>query len=103
MVTAAMKKNGRVFYTTNLPGGGAQALWTIDTRDGSIIGAPVPAPFAGPHNLALTPDERKLYLTHSGPTASTVSVFTISNREPVPVYLTSVGTGVNPFGITYVP
>ena len=98
-----MKRNGRVFYTTNLPGGGANALWTIDTRDGAVIGAPVPTPFAGPHNLAFTPDERKLYVTHSGPTATNVTVFAISERQPVPVFLTSINVGVNPFGLTYAP
>lgn len=100
---AGMKRNGKVFYTTNLPGGGAQALWTINTRNGSIIGSPVDTPFATPHNIALTPNGRKLYLTHSGPTSTKVTVFTTSEKDPTPVYSTTVDVGLNPFGLTYAP
>lgn len=100
---AGMKRNGKIFYTTNLPGGGAQALWTIHTRDGSLIGPPVDTPFGVPHNIALTPGGRKLYLTHSGPTSTKVTVFTASEKDPTPVYSTSIDVGLNPFGITYAP
>jgi DNA-binding beta-propeller fold protein YncE len=100
---AGMKRNGKVFYTTNLPGGGAQALWTINTRDGSFLAPPVDTPFGVPHNLALTPSGRKLYVTHSGPTSTKVTVFTASEKDPTPVYSTTIDVGLNPFGITYAP
>jgi YVTN family beta-propeller protein len=100
---AGMKRNGKVFYTTNLPGGGTNALWTINTRDGSFLAPPVDTPFATPHNLALTPGGRKLYVTHSGPASTKVTVFTISGNDPTPVYSATVEVGLNPFGITYAP
>ena len=100
---AGMKRNGKVFYTTNLPGGGVQALWTINTRDGSFLAPPVDTPFAGPHNIALTPNGRKLYVTHSGPASTKVTVFTASDKEPTPVYSTTIDVGLNPFGLTYAP
>jgi DNA-binding beta-propeller fold protein YncE len=100
---AVMKRNGRIFYTTNLPGGGAQALWAIDTRDGSVVGAPVDTPFAVPHNLALAPGGRKLYVTHSGPSSTKVTVFNISGNDPTPVHSATVDVGLNPFGLTYAP
>jgi YVTN family beta-propeller protein len=100
---AGMKRNGKVFYTTNLPGGGAQALWTINTRDGSFLAPPVDTPFGVPHNLALTPDGRKLYLTHSGPASTKVTVFTTSEKDPTPVHAATVDVGLNPFGLTYAP
>ena len=55
-----------------------------------------------PHNIALTPDGRTLYLTHSGMN-NVVSVYTMSRRNPVPTFATTVTVGNNPFGLAYVP
>lgn len=99
---AGMRLDGRFFYTTNLPGGGADGLVAIDTRSNSVLGA-VDTPFAVPHNVALTPDGKKLYLTHSGATADKVTIYSASKREPVPVYARAVTVGLNPFGLAYVP
>ena len=99
---AGMRLDGRFFYTTNLPGGGADGLVAIDTRTNTVLGA-VDTPFAVPHNIALTPDGKKLYLTHSGPTADKVTIYTASKREPVPVHSGEVTVGLNPFGLAYVP
>lgn len=90
------------FYTTNLPGGGAAALFTIDTKSRSIIGTPVDTPFPTPHNVALT-EGRKLFVTHSGAAADQVSVFRTSPRTGVPEFEDIVTVGKNPFGIAFVP
>ena len=60
------------------------------------------APFAVPHNIALTPDGSKLYVTHSGATADKVSVYTVG-ADGVPVFSTDVTVGLNPFGLAWVP
>ncbi len=99
---AGMTLSGRTFYTTNLPGGGEDALWTIDTSTNEIVGEPVDAPYSVPHNIAITPDGRKLYVTHSGPNDK-VSIYRASWRDPVPVLIGEVTTGANPFGLAWVP
>lgn len=108
---AGMAYDGGTFYTTNFPGGGNDGLWTIDTGSNTVVGAPLDTPFTGPHNIALTPDrgvffpndrgDRKLYLTHSGATASKVTVYRLNGN--LPVYHKEVTVGFNPFGLAYVP
>ena len=99
---AGMRSDGRTFYTTNLPGGGADGLFAIDTKTNQVLGS-VDAPFPVPHNIALTPKGSKLYVTHSGAVSDKVSIYTASKREPVPVLLGETTVGLNPFGLAYVP
>ena len=98
---AIMSRDSRRFYTTNLPGGGTDAIFSIDTRTHEIIGEPTHTPFAVPHNLALTRRGRKLYVTHSGATSDKVSVFRVSRRGNL-TFETSVDVGLNPFGLAIV-
>lgn len=98
-----ISRNGRVVYTTNIAGGGTDALWAIDARTGEAIGEPVDAPVPVPHNLVLTRTGRKLYVTHSGATADQVSVYRIGRRSPDPVLVGTVDAGLNPFGLEFVP
>ncbi len=107
---AGMASDGAVFYTTNFPGGGRDALWTISTTTNAVAADAVDAPFAVPHNIALTPDrgalfarvgDRKLYLTHSGATASQVTVYKL--KGSLPVYHKTITAGFNPFGLAFVP
>lgn len=100
---AGMTLNGRVFYTTNLPGGGSDALWAIDTRSNTVIGEAVDTPYAVPHNIALTPSGRMLFLTHSGATSDKVTFYTTTRHDPTPVFAGEVTVGLNPFGLAYVP
>lgn len=100
---AGMARNGRTFYTTNLPGGGLDGLVAINTRSNGVVGEPVNTPYPVPHNIALTPNGRKLYITHSGAAADRVSVYTTTKRDVVPVYLGEVTVGQNPFGLSFVP
>lgn len=98
---AGMSRNGETFYTTNLPGGGNDGLWAIDTQSNAAIATPVDTPFASPHNIALTPNGRKLYLTHSSATSNKVTVYKLVDR--IPVFHKELTVGLNPFGITHVP
>jgi DNA-binding beta-propeller fold protein YncE len=100
---AGMRVNGRFLYTTNLPNGGGDALWVIDTRTDTVVGEPVDTPYPVPHNLALTPNGRTLYVTHSGGTSDKVTVYSIQGRSPVPSLVGEITVGLNPFGIAFVP
>jgi DNA-binding beta-propeller fold protein YncE len=100
---AGMARDGQVFYTTNLPGGGAQGLFAIDTATNTIIGPATDTPYPVPHNIALTPDSNTLFLTHSGPTADKVTIYSASQKNPLPVLVSEVTVGLNPFGLAYVP
>lgn len=99
---AGMSRNGKFFYTTNLPDGGIDGLFTIHTKTDTLAGDPVDTPNSVPHNIALTPNGKKIYVTHSGPN-NVVSVYTASRNDPEPEYLTSVTVGDNPFGLAWVP
>lgn len=99
---AGMALNGRRFYTTNLPGGGTGAIYTVDTRRNRILGDPVDTPYPVPHNIALTDDGRKLFVTHSGGTADKVTVYRLKGRGKTPSYAGEVTVGLNPFGIGFV-
>ncbi len=78
------------------------ALWTIDTHTNKVVGEPVDAPYSVPHNIALTPGGRKLYLTHSGPNDK-VSIYWIGRGDPTPALIGEVTTGADPFGLAWVP
>jgi DNA-binding beta-propeller fold protein YncE len=99
---AGMNLFGRYFYTTNLPGGGSDALYTIDTRNNSLVGDPVDSPYPVPHNLALSSNGKKLFLTHSGGSSDKVTVYRMRGRVPSPEFVSEVTVGLNPFGIAYV-
>ena len=60
-------------------------------------------PVGTPHNIVGTPNGKKLYVTHSGATANTVTVYTVTKHDPVPVFLGTITVGTNPFGLSYVP
>jgi len=96
-------RRARVVYTTNIAGGGSDALWAVDTRTGGILGDPVDAPFPTPHNIVLTAGNDKLYVTHSGLNAAQVSVFGIDRRTRLPELVATVTVGPNPFGLEFVP
>lgn len=102
---AGMARNGKRFYTTNISGGGVGGLVAIDTNTNVVLGAtdtgnpPIPTP----HNIALTPNGEKLYVTHSGATANQVTVYRATQDDAVPVFVGAIAVGLNPFGLAYVP
>ena len=99
---AGMPINGMTFYTTNLPGGGTDALFAMDTQSLEVIGE-ADSPYPVPHNIALTPDGRKLYLTHSGATNDKVTVYRTNSVTGLPTLVGEVTVGLNPFGLDHVP
>jgi DNA-binding beta-propeller fold protein YncE len=100
---AGMTTKGKFFYTTNLPGGGTDGLFTIDTKTNTIVGEAVDTPYPVPHNVAINLFSDMLFLTHSGGTADKVTFYHISSNDPVPVYAGEVTVGLNPFGLSFVP
>ena len=96
---ATMARNGKRFYTTNLPGGGTGALYAIDTRNNEIAGDPVDTPYPVPHNLTTSPNGKKLFVTHSGGSSDKVTVYSLTGPDRHPVYFGEVTVGFNPFGI----
>lgn len=99
---AGMPRNGRTFYTTNLPGGGVDGLFAIDTKNNTMIGNAVNTPFPVPHNIALSLNGRKLYVTHSGTTANKVSIYNIDRKTRLPIFQSELSVGINPFGLAFV-
>ena len=97
---AGMALTGKTFYTTNLPGGGPAGLWTIDVKTNMVI-SHTDTPKPVPHNIALTPDSRKLYITHSGGSSNTVSVYRIPAGQQTPEFVKEITVGFNPFGLAY--
>ena len=102
---AGMPFNGDTFYTTNLPNSGTDGLIAIDTATNSILAA-IDTPLPVPHNIALAPNVKaapypqKLYITHSGATATAVSVYDVSGSAPS--WIKTIETGLNPFGIAFI-
>ena len=92
--------NGKVFYTTNLTGGGTNGLYAIETGTNQVFGS-TNTLYPVPHNIALNNSSKKLYLTHSGGTSDKVTVYEISNHNPVPVYLKEITVEMNPFGLSF--
>ena len=99
---AGMRRDGRVLYTTNLPGGGPGGLIGIDTSNDTVITPTTDTPYPVPHNITLTPNGRFIYVTHSG-ASDKVTFYTTRANDPLPIYAGEVTVGLNPFGITYMP
>ncbi len=99
---AGMSRNGKAFYTTNIAGGGVDALVEIDTKTNGVVEA-WDTNFPVAHNIALTPNGKKIYVTHSGAVADKVSIFTRQNKNQPPSLIAAVTVGNNPFGLAYAP
>ena len=97
---AAMPFDGKTFYTTNLTGGGTDGLFALNSKKGNVLGS-ADTPYPVPHNIALTHNGKKLYVTHSGGTSDKVIVYTIKKNNRVPVYSGEIIVGLNPFGLAF--
>lgn len=94
--------DGQYLYTTNISEGGEQGIFVIDTVTNQIVGD-VDTPFAVPHNLAVTNDGDRLFLTHSGDNATAVSVFSLQDPTQPRWEISINSGGLSPYGIAYVP
>jgi DNA-binding beta-propeller fold protein YncE len=97
--------DGQTFYATSFPGNGADGLTVIDTATHAIVDAvDAPAVGSGPHNIALSLDNTRMFITHTGAASNTLSVFDITGENRLhPTGLPSLTVGLNPFGIAAVP
>jgi len=91
-----MNNAGTYLYVGNIAEGGMSATYTIDLLTNTLIGLPVDAPFSAPHNYAVSSDDSKLFITHSGASNDQVSVYSLS---PTPTLIGTIGVGSNPFGL----
>lgn len=98
---AGMPRNGKVFYTTNISGGGSDGVYAIDTKKLEVL-ASVDTPFPTPHNIALSNMGTDLYVTHSGSTADKVSIYRTNSKGKI-VHTADITVGLNPFGLAYIP
>jgi len=96
---------GNRLYVSNIANGGTEALNVIMVKkdkkkpSSSLLEHVVDTPNSTPHNVAVTKDN-SVFVTHSGPTATDVSLFTL-NEDGLPVFDKSFATGgINPFGLT---
>ena len=90
-----MNTDGTYLYVGNISEGGANATYTLDLSNNTLVGAPVDAPFSVPHNYAVSNNNDQLFLTHSGPNDQ-VSVYDLS---PTPSLVTTITVENNPFGL----
>eukprot|EP01089_Gocevia_fonbrunei_P011596 TRINITY_DN2510_c0_g1_i3.p1 TRINITY_DN2510_c0_g1~~TRINITY_DN2510_c0_g1_i3.p1 ORF type:complete len:303 (-),score=37.92 TRINITY_DN2510_c0_g1_i3:15-923(-) len=94
--------DGRTWYVTNLPGLGLDGLFAYDGITFEVLlEATVDVPYNTPHNIVMTNDGKKLYLSHSG-TNFDVTVWSVGDPEdPRPKYITKYSSGLNAYGIWY--
>lgn len=96
---AGMPLLGGTFYTSNLPGGGNDGIYAINIYSKEVIGS-MDTPFPVPHNFSVNRNGSKMYVTHSGAAANTVTVYKTSRRNRIPEFVTDITVGLNPFGIS---
>ncbi len=91
-----MNSAGTYLYVGNISDGGTNANYTVDLATNTLVGDPVDAPFPVPHNYAVTKDDSKLFVTHSGGSSNNVSIYELG---PTPTLMTTVTVENNPFGL----
>ena len=96
---AFVSGDAATFFTTNIADAGIDGLFSIDTAT-FLVDSATDTPRSVPHNIRLTPDQTKLYLTHSGANTE-VSIWDVTDPAN-PSFLHSVATGSNPYGIELV-
>lgn len=99
---AGMLRSGKTFYTTNLTGGGIDGLVAIDTKNSQVIHSAVSTPYPVPHNIAMTQNGHKLYITHSGASANKLTIYRVNKSTRLPEFSSEVTVGNNPFGLAFV-
>lgn len=83
-------------FMSNISG---QKLYSINASTISINGSAVNATVVTPHNIVVNEAGNKMFVTHSGGTANTVSIYSI-NGNAIGTG-SSITTGTNPFGLAY--
>ena len=83
-------------FMTNITG--AQ-IFSASATTGISNGSPLNTTIATPHNIVLNEAGNKMFVTHSGSSANTVSTYSVNASTLSPS--TTITVGNNPFGITY--
>lgn len=97
----AMAPDAAYLYVGNLPAAGSMALYAVNLLKQTVVGSPLDVPSDGkPHNLAISDDGQTLFVTHSGPAASRVTVISVKNPA-TPVIVSALDVGANPFGLVF--
>lgn len=91
-----MNAAGTYLYVGNISEGGTDATYTVDLATNTLVGDPVDAPYAAPHNYSVGSNDSKLYLTHSGGASDKLSVYDLG---PTPTLSGELSLGNNPFGL----
>ncbi len=83
-------------FVTNISG---NQLYSINTATSMQIGMPTASLSATPHNIVVNEAGNKMFVTHSGSTATAVSTYTVNGSTLAAG--TTITAGLNPFGLTY--
>lgn len=85
------------FFVSNITG---NQLYSINSTTGDQIGNPLTSPNPTPHNIVVNNRGDKMFVTHSGASANTVSTYSVNSLGAL-TYTSSFTVGNNPFGLTY--
>jgi YVTN family beta-propeller protein len=102
-----MKHKDNTFYTTNFTAAAnaANGLQAISLSSNTVTGSSNTGNEDVPHNIAITANDSKLYVTHSGhgdgEIKGVVTVYDVRD-DTQPKYLKTIPVGLNPFGIAYI-
>ena len=105
-VGLGMTSNGSILYTTNISNGGTKGLVTLGIKGNSVkVLFETDTPRPVPHNIAVTGNNKYVYITHSGGTSTALSKYSVGGSSGFePVLMGDVITvGLNPFGLDFVP
>lgn len=83
-------------FVTNITG---QQLYSVNATTGMQNGMPLMALSTIPHNIVVNEDGNKMFVPHSGGTATAVSTYTINGTSLTSG--TTITAGTNPFGLAY--
>ena len=74
-------------------------LYSINAANNSMNGTPLSTSAAKPHNIVINAAGDKIFVTHSGGTANTVSIHSLNDGTITTEGSITIGT--NPFGLAY--
>jgi YVTN family beta-propeller protein len=84
-------------FVSNITG---NQLYSINTLTGNPANTPAASTNPTPHNIVVNEKGDKMFVTHSGAAASTVSTYSVTTSGAITPSST-VTVGTNPFGLTY--
>lgn len=89
-------------YVTNIADNGDNGLISMVGNKLQYKRA-VDTPYATPHNISVTDNGEKIYITHSGADQNKVTVYSKHTYQIEPTFIKDITVGLNPFGLAYIP